>query len=372
MRQLRKPKVLGYLASPARANRRMHNKSFTADNMASIVGGRNVGDEYFGATEGVLFTDLDVVAIGPVAKDVSVDFDRYWASASSYPAQDILPEAAPAELQSLYTRTKELLGSPRAHEYTESIKETPFFTQLMDGSLPLEWAQVKMVSDDPAKGLGKAERSQLLTAQIEKALGKIETRLDLVSAYFVPQAEGVESLGSLVDKGIKVRVLTNAFEATDVPAVHAGYGKRRKALLERGVQLYEMRSLVPAYADTADKKFFQRFGSSGASLHAKTFAVDGKRLFVGSFNFDPRSAHLNTELGFLIDSPELTQHLVRVMDNDVPRLSYRVELSDSGNLQWVGSANGENRQIYSVEPHTTWYSRALVTFLGWLPIEGLL
>ena len=113
-------------------------------------------------------------------------------------------------------------------------------------------------------------------------------------------------------------------------------------------------------------------GSSAASLHAKTFAVDGQHLFVGSFNFDPRSAHLNTELGFLIDSPTLAKQFVHVMDTEVPTLSYRVELNGNGDLQWVGGSNTSAPQIYTVEPHTTWFSRTMVRVLGWLPIEGLL
>jgi len=368
---LRKPKVLGYVADLKRANRRMHNKSFTADNRATILGGRNVGDEYFGATEGVLFADLDVMAIGPVAKDVSAEFDRYWASASAYPAHDILPRAEQADLDALATRARTLLASPRATEYTQSIQQSPFVRQLMDHTLPLHWVTVTMISDDPAKGLGLAEPSDLLLPQLERALGTIHSSVDLVSAYFVPRASGVDAFGKLVHSGVKVRVLTNSIEATDVPAVHAGYGKRRKAMLERGIQLFEMRSLVPAYAETSDKKFFQRFGSSGASLHAKTFAVDGQRLFVGSFNFDPRSAHLNTEMGFLIDSPEMAQQIVGVFDNQLPRIAYRVELGENGKLRWIGGT-GPNAPVYDVEPHTTWYSRALVTFLGWLPIEWLL
>ncbi len=368
---LRKPKPLGYLADLRRANRRMHNKSFTADNLATIIGGRNVGDEYFGATDGVLFSDLDVMAIGPIATDVSNDFDRYWASASAYPVKDILKPAPESTLKQLEADTEALLASSRATEYRESIERSDFVRQLIDHTLPLHWVHVTMVSDDPAKGLGKASRDQLLIPQLEKALGKIESSLDIVSAYFVPTASGVTGLGDLVDHGVKVRVLTNSIEATDVPAVHAGYGKRRKELLERGVILYEMRSLAPAYAETTDKKLFQRFGSSGASLHAKTFAVDGKRLFVGSFNFDPRSALLNTELGFLIDSPELTHQLVDAFDRGVPRLSYRVELDDNKNLRWVGGL-GPNAVVYTVEPHTTWWSRAMVTFLGWLPIESFL
>ncbi|MBF5006106.1 phospholipase D family protein [Diaphorobacter caeni] len=368
---IRKPKMLSYVISPMRANRRMHNKSFTVDNQATIIGGRNVGDEYFGATDGKLFADLDVLAIGPVTKDVSTQFDAYWTSASAYQAQDLLPAPQSGDLEQLKSKATELMQSPRATEFSQSITQSPFVARLMDRTLPMQWVQVKMVTDDPAKGLGKAPREHLLFPQLEKALGKIDTSVDLVSAYFVPGKAGVDAFGQLADAGVKVRVLTNAIEATDVPAVHAGYAKRRKDLLERGVTLYEMRSLVPSYAGQHEKRFFQRFGSSGASLHAKTFAVDGKRLFVGSFNFDPRSAHLNTELGFLIDSPELAQQLIRVFDKEVPRVSYRVELGKDGDLQWV-SGMGANATVYTTEPHTTWWSRGMVRFLGWLPIEWLL
>ena len=132
-----------------------------------------------------------------------------------------------------------------------------------------------------------------------------------------------------------------------------------------------MRNLVPSNAEGADKKMFQRFGSSGSSLHAKTFAVDGKRLFVGSFNFDPRSAHLNTELGFLIDSPKLAAQLANVFNTAVPRLSYAVKLNAKGQLFWQDGV-GATPTIYTTEPHTTWFSRGMVRFLGWLPIEWLL
>ena len=368
---LRRPKVLGYLGDLRRANRRMHNKSFTADNQASIVGGRNVGDEYFGATTGVLFADLDVLALGPVVHDVSADFDRYWASASAYPARDILPAVAPAAAAELADQARALLASPEAHDYAQSIQRSDFHRQLLQRELPLEWARVQMLSDDPAKGLGRARRDGLLLPQLEAALSKPQRSVDLVSPYFVPTDGGVAAFARLRQAGVRVRILTNAFEATDVPAVHAGYAKYRRPLLEQGVTLYEMRRLVPDYADEHKRRLFQRLGSSGSSLHAKTFAVDDQRVFVGSLNFDPRSAHLNTELGFLIDSPVLARQLTQVFDTTVPAQSYQVVLARDGSLQWR-SGLGDPPPVYATEPHTTWWSRALVHLLMWLPIEWLL
>ncbi|WP_227001337.1 phospholipase D family protein [Pulveribacter suum] len=368
---LRRPKALGYLADLRRANRRMHNKSFTADNQASIVGGRNVGDEYFGATAGVLFADLDVLAVGPVAHDVSADFDRYWASASTYPAQAILPAVAPATMAELAQQAGALLASPGAHEYAQSIRRSAYIDQLLRRELPLHWAHVRMLSDDPAKGLGQAQRDDLLLPQLEAALGQPGRGVDLVSPYFVPTAAGAAALARLQRAGVRVRVLTNAFEATDVPAVHAGYARYRRPLLQSGVTLYEMRRLVPEQEQQPGRPALQRLGSSGSSLHAKTFAVDGERLFVGSLNFDPRSARLNTELGFLIDSPALARQLTQAFDTAVPAQSYQVALSEDGSLQWR-SGVGEPPPVYGSEPHTTWWSRAVVRVLMWLPIEWLL
>ncbi|MEG1280903.1 MAG: phospholipase D family protein [Comamonas sp.] len=371
---LRTPKMLGYLGNLKRANRRMHNKSFTADNQATIIGGRNVGDEYFGATEGVLFADLDVLAIGPVVNELSQDFDKYWASASSAAVEDVLAPMSEPAIAQMVRAKQSIRTTPHAAQYIASIERSSFIQGLYAHTLPFEWATVQVLSDDPAKGVGQAAKPDLLVPQLQKALGPIQHRLDVVSAYFVPGADGVKNFGALAGQGVKVRILTNAYESTDVPAVHAGYGKRRKPLLEAGVTLYELRQLIPSYAETTeadDTRLTQRFGSSGSSLHAKTFAVDGRKLFVGSFNFDPRSANLNTELGFLIHSPVLAQRLAHVMDNEVPRQAYRVFLGEDGGLRWQGGSDA-NFPIYEVEPNTNWWSRAMVRVLGWLPIEWLL
>ncbi|MHA7598374.1 phospholipase D-like domain-containing protein [Alicycliphilus sp. T452] len=367
----RSPKALGYLASPRRANRRMHNKSFTADNQASIVGGRNVGDEYFGATSGVLFADLDVLAVGPVAQDVSHDFDRYWASASAHPAHRILPAVDPQALADLADRALALLHSPQAQDYARAIADSDLARQLLERRLPLHWARVQMLSDDPAKGLGRTQRSGLLLPQLGAALGTPQRSVDLVSPYFVPTAAGVQAFAQLQQAGVRVRVLTNAFEATDVPAVHAGYAKHRKSLLAQGTTLYEMRSLVPEYAAEKGRPLLQRLGNSGSSLHAKTFAVDGERVFVGSLNFDPRSALLNTELGFLIHSPALARQIAQAFEHQIPLQSYRVALDEDGRLQWRSGA-GDPAPVHATEPHTTWWSRSLVWLLTRLPIEWLL
>lgn len=364
---LRKPKVLGYLTDFSRLNRRMHNKSLTADNQATIIGGRNVGDEYFGATDGVLFADLDVLVVGKVVADVSEDFDRYWASGSSYPAALVLPAAAPGRLDELHASASTVERDPAAAEYMRALGGLAFIRQLLAGELPLEWAMTRMVSDDPAKGLGQAPPETMLPHQMDEILGQPRSQLDLVSPYFVPTATGTRALVGMVERGVRVRVLTNALEATDVAVVHSGYAKRRKDLLRGGVELYEMRSR----AAKGKRPDLGPFGSSGSSLHAKTFAVDRKRVFVGSFNFDPRSARLNTELGFIIDSPTLAQQVTQAFDRDIPEVSYRVGLGEDGRLYWIAQEDGEEVR-HDTEPGTSWWQRMSVRFLLLLPIEPML
>jgi len=225
-----------------------------------------------------------------------------------------------------------------------------------------------MVSDDPAKGLGMAESDGLLIHQLREILGEPESHVELVSPYFVPTAAGTEAFARMAERGVKIRVLTNSLDATDVAAVHAGYAKRRKDLLEAGILLYEMRRLSP---EKDHKENLGPFGSSGSSLHAKTFAVDRSRVFVGSFNFDPRSADLNTELGFVIESPSMAGAIEEAFDTSIPANSYEVRLSESGKLHWLEQWNGQQVR-HDTEPRTSFWKRASVSFMSILPIEWML
>ena len=365
---VRKPKWLGYITDFSRANRRMHNKSFTADNQASIIGGRNIGDEYFGATEGILFADLDVLAVGPIVGQVSTDFDRYWASGSAYPVEQILPAVPAQQLNRLSQAAALVERDAAAADYVVAVSRSDFRRRLLAGDLPLEWAVTRMVTDDPAKGLGKAEPEGLLSHQLGQILEQPRSAVVLVSPYFVPTAAGVDAFTALTDQGIDVRILTNSLDATDVAAVHAGYAKRRRELLKFGVQLFEMRRLSPHLERNESAG---PFGSSGSSLHAKTFAVDGERVFVGSFNFDPRSMHLNTELGFVIDSPALAKRVHQAFDNSIPANAYEVRLDADDQLFWIEHL-GEREIRHAREPHTGLLKRSGIWLLSILPIEWLL
>ena len=338
-----------------RLNRRMHNKSFTADNQATIVGGRNVGDEYFGADTPVAFADLDVLAVGAVVPEVSKAFDAYWNSESAYPAARLIT----AQPRKHWEKLDEMRA---AGEYLEAVRATPLVRQLLAGKLALEWAPARVIQDDPSKVLNPPERTALhMLPLLEAALGKPMRELDLVSPYFVPTKEGTAALRAMAERGVKVRVLTNSLAATDVAPVHAGYAKYREALLRGGVQLYELKPTATQKSERSGVG-----GSSDASLHAKTFGVDRSRIFVGSFNFDPRSARLNTEMGVVVESAALASQLSDALDRDLPRDAYEVRMAGD-KVEWI---SGEGR--YTSEPGAGLLRRLWIGLLSILPIEWLL
>jgi len=345
----------------SRLNRRMHNKSFTADGQVTIVGGRNIGDQYFGADSPVEFMDLDVLAVGAVVPAVSASFDAYWNSESAYPVGALLAPPDPDSAARVRAAWARLNQSAEAARYAEALRATPLVHELLAGSLSLDWAPAHVVADDPAKVRHPPERKDLhLLPRLEVALGRIDRELDLVSPYFVPTEEGAAELVALVARGVQVRVLTNSLAATDVAPVHAGYAKYRETLLRGGVRLYELKPSA-AEKDGTDS------GGSDASLHAKTFAVDRNHVFVGSFNFDPRSARLNTEMGVVVESPPLAARLAAALDSGLPRDAYELRLAAHGTLEWV---DGETR--YADEPGTGLFKRLWIGLLVLLPIEWLL
>jgi putative cardiolipin synthase len=369
--KVRRWRLLAYLTDFSRLNRRMHNKSFTADSQATIIGGRNVGDEYFDAGQAPWFVDLDVLAIGPVVEEVSQDFERYWASASSIPANRVLPRATPASLVAVATEGARIEHLPAATAYSEAIARSPFVRDLLAHLLTFDWSPTRMVSDDPAKGLGRAPEEAMLWHRLKASFDAPMRELRLVSPYFVPGSAGVEALTALARQGVQVTVLTNALEATDVAAVHAGYAKRRGALLAAGVALFELKRAGPGRPTRGERRGRGGSGSSGSSLHAKTFSMDRSRVFIGSFNFDPRSARLNTEMGFVIDSPALASAMAERFANDVPTRAYQVDLDDAGRLRWIDRQDGV-AIARDAEPGTTAWRRLVVALLSVLPIEWLL
>src|SRR5690606_33607887 len=231
---MRRLRLLQYVTDFSRVNRRMHNKSFTVDNQVTIIGGRNVGDEYFDAAPlgELAFADLDVLAVGPVVGSVSEQFDEYWKSDSAYPADRLLAPVPGASAPALFS------PRPAEAEWLAAVRSSRLLEELLEGTLELVWAPTRMISDHPAKGLGLAPPETHFPQVLVEALGPPQAELDLVSPYLVPGTAGMDTFVSIATRGVRVRVLVNSLEATDVRAVHAGYAKRRHALLAAGVELF--------------------------------------------------------------------------------------------------------------------------------------
>ncbi len=353
---------VAYLSDFSRLNRRMHNKSFTADGVVSIVGGRNIGDEYFGAGEGVMFADLDVAVTGPVVAAIQTDFDRYWRSESTYAAERILPpNTAAAALNTEASQDAATQG------YLKRLRESDFAAQLLQNNITFTWAPATLFSDDPAKGLGKALPDNTVIAHITPLMDSAQHELMIVSPYFVPTRKGTDMLSTIAQRGVNVAVLTNSLAATDVGVVHAGYAKYRRDLLANGVRLFELKP----EATITDAEKGAIGGSSGASLHAKTFTVDGRYLFVGSFNMDPRSATLNTEMGLVFDHPQLAQRISQDLHQHVAEHTYAVMLDKQGKLQWHTQENSRNITL-DTEPQSGPIQRIGLWIMSKLPIEHLL
>ena len=362
-----------YLTDFSRLNRRMHNKSFTVDNQATIVGGRNIGDEYFEAGQGTTFADLDVIAIGGVVREVSEVFDRYWNSAPAYLAAPLLAGTVPADEAEFSQRVEQIRESPEAAAYIRALGDAVQVGSLLAGDAQIEWARARLIYDEPEKVIHPTDRHDLqMLPDLEATLGKPRTTLDLVSPYFVPGEAFVHSLQTLSRRGVQVRILTNSLAATDVSAVHAGYAKWRKDLLGAGVRLLELKPSAEPRTRTPEAGRSGTGGSTGgsskASLHAKTFSVDRQRIFVGSFNLDPRSARLNTEMGLIIDSPAFAARLSDALDRVAAEVAYTVRLSPQGAVEWV---DGDGT-VYTSEPKTGLMRRAMVEVMSWLPIDWML
>ncbi|WP_414446900.1 phospholipase D family protein [Burkholderia sp. 22PA0099] len=360
-----------------RFTRRMHNKAMIADNQLAIVGGRNLGDEYFSASPTLQFRDIDVLAAGPVTADISSSFDAYWASVSAYPLRVLNHQRFdPQDLD----RTRDALRQhwrDNAGQYdAKPLNATPLAAQIAGDQLGLVWAKAEFAADAPEKISMARGTYQSPPMQRLAELSKEAQREFLVfSPYFVPHDAGVAALGALTARGVRVAILTNSLAATDAVAVQAGYAPYRVPLLERGVELYEFRPQQPPTARV------RMFGSrSRASLHAKAYVIDRRTLVIGSLNLDPRSAYLNTELALVIRSPQLAGEVATLFDHVTqPTESYRVTLADPSPsaagwhspLVWTDEENGQTR-TYGVDPGAGLLRNVLTGVFRMLPVDGQL
>lgn len=364
-------RLAGFAADPLRLNRRMHNKSFIVDNQCAIVGGRNIGDEYFDANRDFGFGDLDVLAVGPVTHEISASFDTYWNSDHAYPlAAAGFRKSVAIWMDRLRARLGGHLNRMRDSDYARSLRETGLARQLMERRLSLEWAPARLIVDAPEK-ITAQHGSTALSIEHLRALAESARReLILVSPYFVPGAEGAAILCRIRNSGVRVRILTNSLASSDVAAVHAGYSRYRRQLVDSGIELYEFRPILP------ERRKGRRviFGSARASLHAKTYVFDRERAIIGSLNLDPRSIFLNTELALEIDSPVVAGTIAEDFEELVqPEYSYRVERDPgaSGGLKWSGR-EGDREVVFRRDPQASVWRRLAVVLLRLLPIEDQL
>jgi putative cardiolipin synthase len=362
-----------WLTRGDRLNRRMHNKAWIVDNRVAIVGGRNIGDEYFGASDHSNFSDLDVVLTGRIVTDVSSSFDDYWNSPNAVPVARFRGDPPPPDA---LARLVESAG-----EFRQEASDAPYMAALRDESKrdeliaaqppPLQLDDVRLLVDDPAKVGAKdpgIESSNVLLG-LSGPMTDATRELLILSPYFVPRDEGTRSLVQGVERGVHTSVVTNSLAATDVAAVHTGYARQRRKLLAGGVELYEMKRRA---GSEAGRSQISLTGSSRSSLHTKAMVIDRRWVFVGSMNLDPRSAFLNTEMGVLIDSPALAEqvrgHFQRAAG---PELSYRVVLEENEGLVWYDRVKGVDRRLER-EPDASAWRRLGVTLLRAVPIDSQL
>jgi putative cardiolipin synthase len=354
--------------------RRMHNKSFTVDNQISVLGGRNIGNEYFEADPNLAFGDLDVLAVGPVVNEVSTSFDLYWNSSASYPAASLITsQDSIDDLDHRREVLTEFVEQQRDSEYLQALRSSDLVTRLKNDAFVFDWGAAQVLYDDPAKITSSRDQTELhLATQLEPFSAGITRELTIFSPYFVPGREGVANIEKLRARGVRVRILTNSLASTDVSAVHAGYSKYRKYLLRAGVELYEVDKTL---SKDQRKEMKGSTGSSKASLHAKSFAIDRERIFIGSLNLDPRSVVENTEIGVMIESASIATEMSDWFDQKIDQVAFRLALEedDNGNeiLVWYRSLDGVERR-YTTEPNTGFWRRFGVGFLRLLPIESLL
>jgi cardiolipin synthase C len=350
---------MGRLFNLSQQHRRMHNKLWLADNSVAIVGGRNLGDEYFDVEPNLNFTDIDMLSVGPVAEQLGHSFDQYWNSALSKPIDQFLSSRpTQKDLQDTRTQLERSLEETRKQNHALYQQLMTYKTNpRMDlWRRELIWAWNQALWDAPSKVLAKGEPDPqlLLTTQLAPELNGVSKELILISAYFVPGKPGLVYLTGRADAGVSVTLLTNSLEATDVPAVHGGYAPYRRALLEHGVKLFELRRQPGEGGGSGPHIFSSKsYRGSDSSLHSKAIIFDQQKSFIGSFNFDPRSVLWNTEVGVLVDSPELAAHVRKsALEGMAPPLSYQVKLQDE-QIVWVTEDDGK-MHVLTDEPGSWW------------------
>ena len=358
-----KARYFEFLTDLDRVDHRMHNKSFTVDNQVAIVGGRNIADDYFDANREFEFGDLDLAAFGPVVPGVSTAFDTYGNSEFAVPAGALVAASnEPDAARKLRERHAGIREAAANATYRNALKSA-VVDRVLDRDFPLFWGPATVVFDDPAKVEKAHEEITTIRSVMAPEVRAADSELLFVTPYFVPFGTVVESFRKLRDRGVRIVGLTNSLASTDMIPAHAGYSKYRRQLLEMGVELHEV---IPDVS-------FDEEGKTGldftlTALHMKAFVIDRRHTFVGSFNWDPRSSFINTEIGLFIDSPALGEWAAGMFESRLPEHSFRVRIDEDGDIEWL-EQSAEGERVYDKEPRTGAWRRFQAGFYGILPIE---
>lgn len=372
---------LEFMFHASRLDYRMHNKLLVVDNAIALVGGRNIGNQYFQMDPASQFADDDVFAAGPIAMRLSATFDEFWNSPFAIPAaalnrHDRSAKALTERRGRAAERSEQQLQTLNSDgiDYAARIATGEPYASVQSGALPLVWAQAEVVSDSPDKKNIESgdRRGRLMVRSVLKAARAAHSEVLIVTPYLVPAADEFALLQDLRQRQVQVRVLTNSLESTPDPVAQAGYVKYRIPLLKDGVELHELRALLGNTRGSGQTAVVSRYGNYG--LHAKLFVFDRENLFIGSMNFDQRSKHLNTEIGVIIDSPELAQQTAvrferMVQPANAYALGWRTLGTGSPQLVWDSEENGKAVE-YTREPARSEWQRLKQSLLSWLPIAG--
>jgi len=353
-------KAAGFLTDFNRVNHRMHNKLMVMDNAVAIVGGRNMSDAYFEVDPEFNFRDLDVAAAGPVVRDLSKIFDRFWNGDWSLPVAALVDRTyTEADLRAAQ---RSIFSAERRARYPHPLNQDlgTLRSELAGTFRSFVRAPGRAIYDDPSS-INDPEVRVMQEAMFRR-IDRLEKELLIEAAYFIPMKQGVERAKTLIDRGVRIRVVTNSLASNDVIQAFAGYSISREALLKAGVELYELRF------EPGPARKRQLPAGSKAGLHTKTMVFDRKDVFIGSFNLDARSAMINTEAGLYVESPVLAAQVIDYLNEGAsPEVSYRVQLDKNGELYWTASDDGKPLR-YDVDPLTTPEQRAKARFWSVLPI----
>jgi putative cardiolipin synthase len=345
---------------------RMHNKIFLVDSAVAVLGGRNIGDDYFGVDEKLNFRDLDVLAVGPAAKEAGEAFDMYWNSPAAVPITALLKK--PVEAGALEKGREELkatLDEMDALPYTVPKEEDEIRETLEKVAESLVWAETEIIIDPLERFEGGSESA--FVELTNKLADDAESEFVIETAYLIPTNEGIAKVAEMTERGVRVRILTNSLRSNNHTTVHAHYKKYRKPMIEAGIELHELRPDPEILK--RHKQGEKRAEGSRAGLHTKSFVVDRRLSMIGSYNMDPRSRIWNSEIGLLIDSKEFAEKVLEIMERDLePANSYRVTLDEKGNLVWTAKGP-DGPETWHKEPETTAWQRFTSRFLRWIPME---